>query len=77
MLVRTLSGATPSSPCTRVRDGLVNGPAVGDLLVRAGELARLLGEPARAAGHYRAFLAAFPRDQRAHLVRERLAGVAP
>jgi hypothetical protein len=62
---------------TAITDGLVSGPAVGDLLVRAGELARLLGEPARAAGHYRAFLAAFPRDQRAHLVRERLAGVAP
>jgi hypothetical protein len=45
--------------------------------VRAGELARLAGDPARAAGHYRAFLAAFPRDQRAHLVRQRLVGVAP
>lgn len=56
-----------------IAGGQVSGPPAGDLLVRAGELARRLGEPARAAGHYRAFLAAWPRDQRAHLVRQRLA----
>jgi hypothetical protein len=61
-LERLLAGPAPLREITRL-----------GFLVQAGELARELGEPARAARHYREFLAATRRDARVHFVRERLA----
>jgi len=52
-------------------DGLA-GPVRGDVLVRAATLARRAGDIDRADRHDRAFLAEFPRDQRADLINRRL-----
>jgi len=47
-----------------------------DVLVQAGEVSRLTGHPAEAAGYYRTFLAEYPREPRQFQVRLKLAQVA-
>jgi tetratricopeptide (TPR) repeat protein len=55
--------------------GLSKRKTVGDAWVRIGELARLTGKRDLATQYYGKFLKDFPNDQRAFLVRERLASL--
>ncbi len=57
-----LAGSSPIREITRL-----------GLLVQAGELARELGDPAKAARYYREFLATTIRDSRVYFIRQRLA----
>lgn len=52
--------------------GVLIGKARSDILLRIGELSRLLGDKDQAKRFYRQFLEEFPRDQRTHTIRERL-----
>jgi len=57
--------------------GRTGGNMRADLLVRLGETARLLERPAEARTYYERFLAEFPRNNRAHVVTERLQSLPP
>lgn len=54
------------------RVGVAKRKTAGDVWVRIAELAREAGQMELAREYARRFLAEFPNDQRAHLVRERL-----
>jgi hypothetical protein len=56
--------------------GALVGKARSDVLLRIGELSRLLGDKEQAALFYQRFLDEFPRDQRTHTIRERLEAVS-
>ncbi len=57
--------------------GRMGGNLRADLLVRLGETARLLEHPSEARTYYERFLAEFPRNNRAHVVTERLQSLSP
>jgi tetratricopeptide (TPR) repeat protein len=61
-LERLLAGPSPIRELTRL-----------GFLVQAGELARELGDTAKAARYYREFLAGTQRDARVYFIRQRLA----
>ena len=63
-LERVLANPTPLRELTRI-----------SLLVQAGELARELGDHAKAARYYREFLDTARRDARVYFIRQRLAEV--
>jgi hypothetical protein len=63
-LERLLAGPAPIREITRL-----------GFLVQAGELARELGDPAKAARYYREFLQTALRDSRAYFIRQRLSEV--
>lgn len=61
------------------REGAMDVPTRGDVLVQVAELSRLGGNAPQAAAFYKKFLAEYPRDSRHYPVRQKLAalGAAP
>lgn len=57
------------------RAGIIQARTRASVLVRIGELARILERPELARQNYRRFLNEFPRDARHQLIRDRLASV--